>query len=60
MACCGAIQVNGVCRVCELLDDDKQIKKVGYCEICKVYICYTCNKDLKRRWEAFLAHRKTK
>lgn len=46
--------ISGYCKVCQLLDDDTSIKKVTYCVVCGVYICGSCNKDLMRRWEAFL------
>ena len=54
MACnnCGT-NINGVCKVCELLESDLSVKVVKYCNLCGVYICNDCNKDFKRRWKAF-------
>lgn len=38
-----------VCRVCELIDNDKTIKEVTYCEFCKAYICKECEPNLLKR-----------
>ena len=40
MACnnCGT-NVNGVCKVCELLDNDTKVKVVKWCGVCGKYIC---------------------
>ncbi len=49
MACttCGIdsdqADVRHICRVCELVDGDKSIKKVQWCKVCKSYICLNCN-----------------
>jgi len=55
MSCtsCGG-KINGVCKVCELLDQDEKVKQVKWCTICGQYICDECNTDLDRRWAAFL------
>jgi len=50
---CGG-KINGVCKVCELLDGDKKVKKVTYCNMCGVHICNDCDSDIERRWNAFL------
>jgi len=54
MACnnCGT-DINGVCKVCELLDNDTKVKTVKWCGVCGKYICKSCNTDYKRRWKAF-------
>lgn len=46
-------KTNGICKVCALLDEDLTIKKVGYCEFCKVMICESCEIDIERRFKAF-------
>lgn len=50
---CGS-KINGVCKVCELLDGDEKVKQVKWCKICGQYICNSCNVDMDRRWTAFL------
>jgi hypothetical protein len=55
MGCLGCKKtISGYCKVCELLDNDKTVKIVTYCETCGVYICKECNGDLLRRLEAFI------
>ena len=41
-----------VCRVCELLDDDKTIKHGNWCETCKAFICDKCEINWIRRGAA--------
>ena len=45
--------VKSICRVCELLDNDSGLKSVTYCELCKAYICVTCETNWPRRVLAF-------
>lgn len=44
--------MSGVCRVCELLDNDKTIKEVFYCEMCNASMCKECEGNLLRRGRA--------
>lgn len=39
----------GVCRVCYLLDKDKSLKPVFFCNFCKAWICDKCKKRYDRR-----------
>jgi len=48
------MEFKGVCRVCELLDNDKSKKPVTYCEPCDAWICENCEPDLIRRGKALL------
>ena len=49
----GPGQIKAVCRVCELVDKDSGEKFCNYCELCKSYICYTCENNWARRIMAF-------
>ncbi len=44
--------MNGICRVCELIDNDTTLKEVKYCELCKAYICKQCEPNLLKRGKA--------
>ena len=58
MACTSCkTKISGACKVCSLLDNDNKVKTVKYCIICGVHICIDCDKDLDRRWKAFLKHK---
>jgi len=37
--------VRHICRVCELVDGDKTVKRVKYCEDCKAYLCEKCSNE---------------
>ena len=58
MSCDGIKQyVRGTCAVCVLLDSDKTLKEVAWCNLCSVHICVPCSDDWGRRVEAFLKKR---
>jgi len=38
-----------VCKVCEILDNDKTIKSGNWCEMCKAFICDKCETNWIRR-----------
>ena len=44
----------GVCKVCEVVDGNTQVKEVKKCVICNAYLCIECNTDYQKRWSAFL------
>lgn len=44
----------GICRVCELIDKDKEGKYVEYCKTCDALICSKCRPDMLRRAKAAL------
>jgi|VirMetMinimDraft_7_1064189.scaffolds.fasta_scaffold44709_2 hypothetical protein len=44
--------MNGICRVCELIDNDTTLKEVEYCELCKANICNECKPNLLKRGKA--------
>lgn len=46
--------MNGICRVCELLDQDKTEKEITYCNFCKANICTSCETNWLRRGKAVL------
>jgi hypothetical protein len=50
---CGAT-INGVCKVCALLDSDLSVKVVRFCASCNEYICNECEKQYIKRFHAFL------
>jgi hypothetical protein len=54
MGCNSCQKINGVCKVCELLDNDSTIKVVTFCASCNVYICEKCESDITRRFPAYL------
>lgn len=64
MAClsCGIdsdqADVRHSCRVCELVDGDKTIKRVQRCRICGAYLCFKCleptPENAVRRSKAFV------
>lgn len=49
----GTGHIKSVCRVCELLDNDSGFKFCNYCELCKAYICSSCESNWGRRALAF-------
>lgn len=58
MACTSCInKISGVCKVCQLVDGNVEVKTVSYCDTCGVYICQECNGNLVKRMKAFLALR---
>ena len=42
------------CRVCELLDKDKKLKYVTYCQTCERWMCLECEWNPLRRGQAML------
>lgn len=46
--------MNGICRVCELIDNNTTIKKVYYCKTCSNFICYICKRNILKRAKAAL------
>lgn len=49
--------MKGICKVCELLDEDISHKIVNYCDLCKQYLCKPCEGNLLRRARAMLKHK---
>lgn len=51
-----------ICKVCELVDNDKSKKQVEYCMMCGANICNVCKPNLIKRAEAaakqFMLNRK--
>lgn len=47
-------KISGVCKVCELVDNDNAVKIVVFCDVCGVYICNTCNGDYIKRFAAYV------
>lgn len=45
---------DGICEVCRIQEGDRSIKKVKYCEFCKVNICCECNTRYDQRFFAAL------
>lgn len=41
--------MKGICKVCELLDNDKTEKEGEYCEMCEAFICNECEPNWYRR-----------
>lgn len=54
------MNTKGICRVCELLDNDKRKKVVNYCYLCKALICEKCEPNYLRRGMAALKNFETK
>lgn len=52
--------MNGICRVCELLDNNTTIKEVTYCEFCEANICNGCEWNMWRRAKVMLIELKLK
>jgi hypothetical protein len=52
--------MNGICRVCELLDKDIAIKRTYFCKSCNANICYQCRPEMLRRAKAMLMEMKLK
>ncbi len=52
--------MNGICRVCELLDKDTTIKEVFYCEMCNASMCRECEGNWIRRGKAAIKDKLTK
>lgn len=48
------MSTKGICRVCELLDNDKTEKEIIYCNFCKAWICSLCENNWLRRGVAAL------
>ena len=46
--------IKGVCKVCELVDDDSSIKQVFYCSTCQAYICLACRPNFLKRAKAVI------
>lgn len=52
--------MNGVCRVCELVDNNTTIKEVNYCHLCVAFICSKCEPNILRRAKAMVIQLKLK
>lgn len=50
--------MKAICRVCELLDNDKTIKDVTYCETCDAMMCKECEGNWLRRGRAAILEEK--
>lgn len=46
--------MNGICRVCQLVDKDEEIKTIEYCFVCDAWICKDCEPKLLKRAKAKL------
>jgi hypothetical protein len=46
--------MKGVCKVCELLNNDTKEKEGKYCEFCKAFICNECEPNYYRRGLAMI------
>lgn len=44
----------GICKVCELLDNDKTIKSVIWCNFCQAAMCEPCERNWYRRGLAMI------
>jgi hypothetical protein len=52
--------MKAICRVCELIDNDKTIKEVIYCDMCKASMCKPCEVNWLRRGEAAILEKQIK
>lgn len=43
------VQSKGNCDVCVLVWDDRSLKRVSYCGMCKAWLCSKCQKRLDQR-----------
>lgn len=58
MSCSGIkVWVQGPCAVCQLLDDDKTVKTVYWCNTCSAHLCEPCSTRWDKRVVAFLKQR---
>lgn len=46
--------MKGICKVCELVDEDSTTKDIFWCETCKEYICKQCEPNLLKRGLAMI------
>ena len=46
--------MNGICKVCDLLDNDKTIKPVIWCNFCNAAMCEPCERNWYRRGLAMI------
>lgn len=46
--------MKAVCKVCELLDKDKSIKDVVWCNFCNAAMCEPCERNWMRRGKAMI------
>ena len=46
--------ITGVCKVCELVDNNTSIKGVFYCSTCQAYICLACRPNFLKRAKAVI------
>lgn len=46
--------MKGICRVCDLLDNDTSTKTVYYCKACKAAMCIDCESNWVRRGLAMI------
>lgn len=52
--------MNGICRVCQLVDNNEEIKPTEYCFVCDAWICKDCEPNLFKRAKAALIEMKNK
>jgi hypothetical protein len=51
------VQSKGLCDVCVLVRDDRSLKRVSYCGMCKAWLCGRCRKRLDQRTIAAIIRR---
>ena len=52
--------MRGICRVCELVDKNKKLKYVTYCNVCEAWMCLECEWNPLKRAKAALIELKLK
>lgn len=50
--------IEGICKVCDILDNDISVKKVKYCHFCVAFICTKCYPNMWRRAKAMFKQKK--
>lgn len=43
------LQSKGLCDVCVLIHEDRSLKRVSHCGLCKAWLCARCRKRLDQR-----------
>lgn len=51
--------MKGICKVCELLDNDKTQKEIEYCAFCNAAMCKQCERNWLRRGQAMIKEKLT-
>lgn len=44
--------MKGICKVCELLDNNKETKEIIWCNFCNAAMCEPCERNWLRRGKA--------